>query len=87
MIHELKLSGVGPTDELEIELQPRVNLIVGDNGLGKTFLLDVAWWVLSRSWASPYQALPRRHTQKARIEYVVDIKSAKKKASAKQSRC
>ena len=27
-----------------------VYLITGDNGLGKSFLLDIAWWVLSRTW-------------------------------------
>ncbi len=25
--------------------------MTGDNGLGKTFLLDIAWWVLTRTWA------------------------------------
>ena len=29
---------------MEMELAPRLNLITGDNGLGKSFLLDVAWW-------------------------------------------
>ena len=28
----------------------RLNLITGDNGLGKSFLLDVAWAVLTRTW-------------------------------------
>ncbi|PRP96113.1 AAA family ATPase [Enhygromyxa salina] len=79
MLHSIKLIGVGPADSLELDLQPRVNLIVGDNGLGKTFLLDVAWWILGRSWPSSYQALPRRGAREAKIEYVVDIKTAKKK--------
>ena len=34
-----------------MELAPRLNLITGDNGLGKSFLLDVAWWALTRTWA------------------------------------
>ena len=29
---------------MQLELAPRINLITGDNGLGKSFLLDVAWW-------------------------------------------
>src|SRR5262249_28249319 len=29
----------------------RLNLLTGDNGLGKTFVLDVAWWGLTRTWA------------------------------------
>jgi hypothetical protein len=27
-----------------------MNLLTGDNGLGKSFLLDVAWWALTRRW-------------------------------------
>jgi len=27
-----------------------VNLVTGDNGLGKTFLLDTAWWSLTGHW-------------------------------------
>ncbi len=33
-----------------MELGPRLNLIAGDNGLGKTLLLDSAWWALTRTW-------------------------------------
>jgi hypothetical protein len=35
---------------MRMELAPRLNLITGDNGLGKSFLLDVAWWALTRRW-------------------------------------
>ena len=35
---------------MEVEFAPRVNLITGDNGLGKSFLLDSAWWVLTGAW-------------------------------------
>ncbi|HEX2205717.1 MAG TPA: ATP-binding protein [Longimicrobium sp.] len=40
-----------------MELAPRLNLITGDNGLGKSFLLDVAWWALTRRW--PHDLNPR----------------------------
>ena len=33
-----------------LELAPRLNLIAGDNSLGKSFLLDVAWYCLNRRW-------------------------------------
>ena len=33
-----------------MELAPRLNVITGDNGLGKSFLLDVIWWALTRKW-------------------------------------
>ena len=48
MIEYLHLENVGPAPELTMELGPRLNLITGDNGLGKSFLLDVAWWALTR---------------------------------------
>lgn len=77
MLHSIELTGVGPAEHIAFELKPRVNLITGDNGLGKTFLLDVAWWVLGRTWASGYQALPRRGAKEAKISHVVDIKRSK----------
>lgn len=51
MLEFLNLHAVGPAPHLEMSLGPRLNLITGDNGLGKSFLLDVAWWALTRSWA------------------------------------
>ena len=46
MLEYLHLKNVGPAPEMEMQLAPRLNLITGDNGLGKSFLLDVAWWCL-----------------------------------------
>jgi hypothetical protein len=51
VLEYLRLKNVGPAPEMEMELAPRLNLITGDNGLGKTFLLDIAWWVLTWTWA------------------------------------
>jgi len=50
MIESLHLKNVGPAPELTMRFAPRLNLITGDNGLGKSFLLDVAWWALTRKW-------------------------------------
>ncbi len=50
MLRYLHLKNVGPAPEMTLELAPRLNLITGDNGLGKSFLLDVAWWALTRRW-------------------------------------
>ena len=47
----LELSGIGPARTLRLDPAQRLNLITGDNGLGKTFLLDVAWWALTQEWA------------------------------------
>lgn len=51
MLESLHLKNVGPAPEMTLDLAPRLNLITGDNGLGKSFLLDVAWWALTRTWA------------------------------------
>ncbi len=50
MLKHLKLHNVGPSQAMELEFGKRMNLITGDNGLGKSFLLDIAWWSLTRKW-------------------------------------
>jgi len=50
MLEYLHLKNVGPAPEMELKLGRRLNLLTGDNGLGKSFLLDVAWWALTRRW-------------------------------------
>lgn len=51
LLESLHLQNIGPAAEMNMDLAPRLNLITGDNGLGKSFLLDVAWWALTRTWA------------------------------------
>ncbi len=46
MIKHLKMINVGPAATLELEFGKRINLLTGDNGLGKSFLLDIVWWSL-----------------------------------------
>lgn len=50
MIEELSLSNVGPAKKMQVRFATRLNLLTGDNGLGKSFLLDIAWWALTRKW-------------------------------------
>lgn len=57
MLKHLQLNNVGPAAKLELEFAPRLNLITGDNGLGKSFLLDIAWWAMTRRW--PGEVNPR----------------------------
>ncbi len=57
MLESLHLKNIGPAPEMEMELSPRLNLITGDNGLGKSFLLDVAWWALTRRWPAEVNPL------------------------------
>jgi hypothetical protein len=68
---------------MEMELAPRLNLITGDNGLGKSFLLDVAWWALTRKWpqdlnkklTSGYAARPSDGKKPASIEFRVTART------------
>ena len=50
MLEKLYLKNVGPAPEMELEFAPRINIITGDNGVGKSFILDVAWWALTENW-------------------------------------
>ena len=38
--------------KLDLTFGPRLNLITGDNGLGKSFLLDLIWYAMTRQWPS-----------------------------------
>lgn len=57
MLQNLFLENLGPAPSFDMGLAPRLNLFTGDNGLGKSFLLDVAWWALTRRW--PGEVNPR----------------------------
>ena len=50
MINYPKITNVGPAPEMELKFGKRLNLLTGDNGLGKSFLFDIAWWALTRKW-------------------------------------
>jgi len=68
----LELTGVGSAKSLRFEPAERVNLITGDNGLGKTFLLECAWWALSGNWTST-PAYPRDDADKNEPKIVFEI--------------
>jgi AAA domain, putative AbiEii toxin, Type IV TA system len=83
MLKGLRLSNVGPVPNLDLEFSPRLNLLTGDNGLGKTFLLDICWWALTRKWpnevnsqlTSGFAARPDDPTKTSTIGFTVDGKS------------
>jgi len=50
MLTKLKLRGIGSVRNLEIEFGDRLNILTGDNGLGKSFLIDVIWFALTDNW-------------------------------------
>ena len=79
MLNRLEMENIGPAPSMALDLAPRLNLITGDNGLGKSFLLDVAWWALTRRWprdlnprlSSGYPARPTDVTKPARLRFTV----------------
>lgn len=80
MLESIHLKNVGPAPEMKMDLAPRLNLITGDNGLGKSFLLDVAWWALTRTWARE-MAIPKPGAD-AEIEFAFTTKSGSTHAYA-----
>ena len=70
MLKRLELRNVGPASHLLLNpVAPRFNFLTGDNGLGKSFLLEAAWWALTRTWhESP--AVP--NSPEASISYSFD---------------
>ncbi|KQP49193.1 AAA family ATPase [Pseudorhodoferax sp. Leaf274] len=84
MLKELHLVKVGPCEEMKIVFKRRLNLLTGDNGLGKSFLLDIAWWAMTRHWprtlnkalVSGYVARPDS-SKEGSIEFVVEGMSNK----------
>lgn len=81
MLKELHLRSVGPAPEFDIKFANRLNIFTGDNGLGKSFLLDVAWWTLTGNW-SDHPAFPQTNSKRTpEISYTLmnsgELESAK----------
>ena len=62
LLKRLRLHNVGPAPEMELEFGDRLNLLTGDNGLGKSFMLDIGWWAMTRKW--PAEINPKLTTGK-----------------------
>jgi len=77
MLRSLRLENVGPAPKMDFVPAERLNLVTGDNGLGKSFLLDLAWWAVTRTWAGrPIQPpLNAKLTAEVDIEFdgVTDV--------------
>ena len=72
MLRSLELVDVGPSPRLKIDLGPRLNVFAGDNGLGKSFVLEVLWWALTGVWTE-LPAWPRPgETSAAQIALEID---------------
>jgi hypothetical protein len=80
----LEMKFVGPTDVFRYEPALRLNIITGDNSLGKTFLLDTIWWGLTGDWLEPERPLlPQEidQTPKSRRKAQISIVSVGNKGS------
>jgi len=79
MLRSIRLHGVGPVRELRALFGDRLNVITGDNGLGKSFLLDMCFWSLTGTWPGGRIAMPDGTVKAPTISY--DIQSKTKPAS------
>ena len=69
----LKMEGIGPVSPFIFEPGSRLNIITGDNGLGKTFILEAAWWALTGGWAGQ-EAYPNRKFKSPKITFNISGK-------------
>lgn len=77
-IASLRLTNAGPAQEMSVDFGQRLTIVTGDNGLGKSFLLDFAWWVATGIWADR-EALPQQTSAKqiSQVEYTLSGKSGR----------
>ena len=62
-ISYLGLRQIGPATEFHYKPNDRLNIITGDNSLGKTFILECIWWALTGEWLG-LPVLPRKDVPK-----------------------
>jgi hypothetical protein len=71
-ITSMRLINAGPAREMSINFGQRLSIVTGDNGLGKSFLLDFAWWAATGMWADR-EALPQFEGLKTPPEVVYGL--------------
>lgn len=74
----LATSGLGPAYRFVLEPAERLSLITGDNGLGKSFLLEAAWWALTGTWAGrPSYPSPTQRNTDVEISFAIEGEHSK----------
>ncbi|HKS30643.1 MAG TPA: hypothetical protein VJS44_22645 [Pyrinomonadaceae bacterium] len=68
----LELRYIGPATLFQYEPAERLNIITGDNSLGKTFILECLWWALTGDWLDN-PVLPRDDVPKSRPKIVCAV--------------
>ena len=71
ILQKMEMIEVGSARHFVYEPSERLNIITGDNSLGKTFIFDTLWWALTGEWTqSPTQ--PRESSgSRARIKFSI----------------
>ena len=80
MLRHIRVTNIGPAGEIALKPGRRTTLLTGDNGLGRTLLLDSAWRTLTGRWpaeANPelrtgFAAFARPDAEQAQIETVIE---------------
>jgi hypothetical protein len=72
MIRHIGFKGIGPFTQMEFEFGPGTNLLTGDNGLGKSFVLENIWWALTRTWSDTNARPYVEKDQSAALEFAYD---------------
>jgi len=77
VLRSLDLKQIGPASHFHYEPASRLNIITGDNSLGKTFLLECIWWALTGQWsARPLEPNVDTADAKPSITFSVGSKNA-----------
>lgn len=83
MLKSLKLHGIGPVGDLSASFGDRLNLTTGDNGLGKSFLLDVCFWSLTGTWPGGRTALPAVEGNRDKPTIAYEVQGAARQSRGK----
>lgn len=83
-ITSIEMTEIGPAPALRYQPARRLNIVTGDNSLGKTFLLDCAWWAITGTW-NQYPVEPRRDARRSlpRLKFSLNVSGRERHFSAK----
>jgi hypothetical protein len=84
MLKSIKLHGIGPVRDLSASFGDRLNIITGDNGLGKSFLLDVCFWSFTGTWPGGRTALPDANGKRDKPSITYEIMSRAPRSKGKE---
>ncbi len=73
-LNSLGIRSVGPLFSVDYCPSARLNIVTGDNSLGKSLLLDAVWWALTGTWAGGVLMPPLNSGRDASIKAVLSGK-------------